>query len=136
MKDIGPFVKSIMEYKGINQNQLAAAIGMSPTNVGYLLRGNANNWKVSYLDATCKLLKVHPMSFFDDFEEKGSTKVENIENNAFLGVSNFSVNSIEDNKNLYELLKEKDDRIKDLNEIIRLQNILLQEKDKSLSKDN
>lgn len=131
MKEIGPFMSNILKYRSETQENLAKAVGLTSQQISYLMRGGANKWKVSYLDKACKFLKVHPMSFFDDWESEEVVKVENVENNSFLGVSTFNINSPQ-NANLLELLREKDERIKSLQEIINLQKIILEKNGESI----
>lgn len=129
MKEVGPLFAEIIRYKNIERKELAKNIGVSPQQIGVLLKGNASNWKLSYFDLACKFLHVHPKSFFDNWKDDGNVITGTIENNAILGTSNFNMGSTvsESNieKELRKQIEDKENIIEALKKIIDLQESML-----------
>ena len=129
MKELGPKILDILRVKGLEQKDLAEAIGISEQTMGVLLKKGTDRWKLSYFLDSCRYLHIHPISFFREWGEGGNTISGNVENNAIHGTSNLSLISGNYNEGLEtELrarLRDKDDLINSLNEIIALQKQLL-----------
>lgn len=131
MKEVGPLIAKILRHRGLEQKALAQGIGISEQTVGVILKYGADRWKLSYFDEACKFLHVSPKTFFDNWGDDGNVINGNVENNAIMGTSNFSMVSGNENpsieKELRERLADKDAQITALNKIIELQKILLKQ---------
>lgn len=140
MKEVGPLFSEILRHKAIDQKDLAEAIGISPQQIGQILKKGADRWKLSYFDKACKFLKVHPKSFFDNWHECSNVVNGNIENSSVHGDSNFSMISNDTEclgfKDLRSRLDDKESQITALKEIIRLQRALLKQYGCKIEQEN
>ena len=102
----------------MTQQSLADAIGMSKTNLNFILMGK-QEIRASVIEKLAKLFNVKAGYFFDDFEEI------NLKDLPVLKYQNDHVNIV----NVNQRVKDLEEIIRSKNEIIALQKTLLSSKD-------
>ena len=115
---IGHKLKYLIESKGYSKRDFAYQIKTSEQNLHKIL--NKDSVQVSQLIQFCALLKVHPSVFFEDVHI--GDDVANEKAMTYKIPKDFSTKNVETTViTLYQdLIKEKDERIKELTEHIEL----------------
>ena len=128
MKNVGQLFQTWLHYKGLTQKELSNAIGISEQQLGVILRSGPEKWKLSYFVDACKFMNLHPKTFFEDWDDSGNAIFGNVDNTAILGSASFIMNAGQKNDRTFDLqerLKDKEDQIASLKEIIALQRSML-----------